>query len=219
VKKIKTDIKSSRTIPNGQQKFSSPKSILRRDFLAQLGMVSVTLMLSKSQVFGMQNNSAFSLIEIKDSTVDEDIFEYIRRKTGGFDIKLYKQLVGAANEFKEGDQIAGIAAASENDRIAARLLISNTILSNVLNYPLFQDEQYNLIQKTTVFDKEVINMTFGQLKKFLLESDEDSIKRVMPSLSSDIIALVVKLMTNEELINVRSKVFNTLPNSKIGSKG
>ncbi len=219
MKKIKTDIKNSRTIPNGQHNISSPKSILRRDFLAQLGMVSVTLMLSKSQVFGMQSNSAFSLIEIKDSSVDEDIFEYIRRKTGGFDIKLYKQLVGAANEFKEGDQIAGIAAATENDRLAARLLISNTILSDVLNQPLFQDEQYNLIQNSTAFDKEVINMTFGQLKKFLLESDEDSIKRIMPSLSSDIIALVVKLMSNEELISISSKVFNALPNSKIGSKG
>ncbi len=214
-----SDIKNSRTIPNSQQNVSSPKSILRRDFLAQLGMVSVTLMLSKSQVFGMQSNSAFSLIEIKDSSADEDLFEYIRRKTGGFDIKLYKQLVGAANEFKEGDQIAGIAAATENDRLAARLLISNTILSDFLNQPLFQDEQYNLIQNSTAFDKEVINMTFGQLKKFLLESDEDSIKRIMPSLSSDIIALVVKLMSNEELISISSKVFNALPNSKIGSKG
>jgi ethanolamine ammonia-lyase large subunit len=41
----------------------------------------------------------------------------------------------------------------------------------------------------------------------------------MPSLTSDVIACLVKLMSNEELILVGQKVFNPLPNSKIGSKG
>jgi ethanolamine ammonia-lyase large subunit len=61
--------------------------------------------------------------------------------------------------------------------------------------------------------------TFGQFKSFLLQSSEDEIKGIMPMLTSDIIAFVVKLMSNDELIAVSSKVFNPLPNSKIGSKG
>lgn len=41
----------------------------------------------------------------------------------------------------------------------------------------------------------------------------------MPSLSSDSVACVVKLMTNAELISMGKKIFNPLLNSQIGSKG
>ena len=108
-------------------------SIPRRDFLLQLGMVSISMMLTKSQVFGFPVSSTNPLIDFKPSLNDEDIFTYISRVSGGFDIKLYKQLVGAANEFKEGDEIAGIAAAHEGARKMARELI--VLLSLLLNYP------------------------------------------------------------------------------------
>jgi len=52
-----------------------------------------------------------------------------------------------------------------------------------------------------------------------LSESEESIKEIMPSLSSDVIACLVKLMSNQELIQLSKKVFNPLPNSKIGSKG
>jgi ethanolamine ammonia-lyase large subunit len=85
-------------------------NIPRRDFLLQIGMVSISMMLAKSQVFGLPALPTHRLLDFKDSLNDEDIFTYISRVSGGFDIRLYKQLVGAANEFKEGDEIAGIAA-------------------------------------------------------------------------------------------------------------
>ena len=53
----------------------------------------------------------------------------------------------------------------------------------------------------------------------LEDQDEDEIKQVMPGLSSDAIACVVKLMSNSELIAVGAKVFNPLPGSNIGAKG
>ncbi len=59
----------------------------------------------------------------------------------------------------------------------------------------------------------------GELKDFLLTKGELEIKEIMPALSSDIIACVVKLMTNEELIQVGQKVFNPIPGTQIGSKG
>lgn len=195
------------------------KYIPRRDFLLQIGMVSISMMLTKSQVFGLPAFPTHRLIDFKDSLNDEDIFTYISRISGGFDIRLYKQLVGAANEFKEGDEIAGIAAHDEPARKMARKLIANTLLSDVIENPLFRDEQYDLIHNSTAFDKGIIGMTFGQLKKFLLESDEADIKRIMPSLSSDVIAFVVKLLTNDELVSISSKVFNPLANSNIGAKG
>lgn len=194
-------------------------TIPRQDFLIQLGMVSISMMLTKSKVFGFPVSSTNPLFDFKPSLNDEDIFTYISRVSGGFDLKLYKKLVGAANEFKEGDEIAGIAAPDETARKMARNLIANTLLSDVIEQPLFRDEQYDLIHNTTAFEKDIISMTFGQLKEFLLESDEADIKSIMPSLSSDVIAFVVKLLTNNELVSISSKVFNSLPNSNIGAKG
>ena len=202
-----------------KQHLASSNYVPRRDFLLQLGLVSISMMLTKVHVFGMPAFAKNRLIDFKASLKEEDIFTYIRRITGGFDILLYKQLVGAANEFKEGDEIAGIAAAHEGARKMARELIANTLISDVFEHPLFKDEQYDLIQSTTVHDEKVMGMNFRQLKAFLLESDEAAIKIIMPSLSSDVIALTVKLLTNDELIRISSKVFNPLPNSNIGAKG
>ena len=64
-----------------------------------------------------------------------------------------------------------------------------------------------------------VKATLDDLKNFLLSADEPQIKQVMPGLSSDVIACVVKLMTNDQLIQVGSKVFNPLPGSHIGAKG
>jgi len=54
---------------------------------------------------------------------------------------------------------------------------------------------------------------------YLLKEEEAAIKTILPGLSSDVIAGVVKLMSNKELITIGQKVFNPLPGSKIGSKG
>jgi ethanolamine ammonia-lyase large subunit len=217
MKKNRIDIPKSKTKQTGMETIA--KSVPRRDFFLQIGMASISMILTKTQVFGLPTLPAYPLIDFEDTQNDEDIFKYINRINGEFDVRLYRQLVGAANEFKEGDQIAGISAASEAARKSARELIANTLLSDIFEHPLYRDEQYDLIQNSTVFDKEVMSMNFRQLKKILLESDEDAIKRIMPALSSDIIALVVKLLTNNELIAVSCKVFNPLPNSNIGAKG
>jgi ethanolamine ammonia-lyase large subunit len=198
---------------------SSVKAIPRREFLINLGLVSVSVMLSKNQIVSFSSPSALQPFPIEESVNNEDLFAYIQRVSGKFDLTLYRQLIGAANEFKEGDEIAGIAAPDENSRRIARNLISNTSLIDVFEKSLFQDEQYDLIQSSTVYEKSILNMTFGQLKTFLLESNESDIKLIMPSLTSDIIACVVKLMNNDELISISRKVFNPLPNSNIGAKG
>ncbi|MEZ6074224.1 MAG: ethanolamine ammonia-lyase subunit EutB [Pirellulaceae bacterium] len=50
----------------------------------------------------------------------------MQRNSGQFDERLYKRLLGAANEFKEGDAIVGVSAADENSRARARKLLANT---------------------------------------------------------------------------------------------
>lgn len=149
----------------------------------------------------------------------EDIFAYIQRTMGQPDLTLYRQIVGAANEFKEGDQTLGIAAESQSSRENARTLLANTAIGELKANSLFTDDLYELIVEKTSENTELDTWSIGELKTFLPTQTEAQIKAIMPSLTSDVIACVVKLMDNDELIQVGQKVFNPLPGTQIGSKG
>ena len=150
----------------------------------------------------------------------EDIFAYIERLRGKFSRDLYVKLLGNANEYKEGDQIVGVAASDAFSRSNARTLLANTLLTDIDANPLLSDELHGLILRTTApATRALQGMTVGMLKSALLSWSEDEIHAAKGSLSSDCIACVVKLMSNEELIAIGSKVFNPLPHSHIGAKG
>lgn len=160
-------------------------------------------------------------VTLVDAQTGEDIFQYLNRVQSGFDEKAYRNIIGAANPFKEGDAMLGVAAADDSTRGIARQLLSNTILSKVDDHPITQDRLSQLLQQTEARGAQTTTQirTLGQLKQFLIERDEAAIKTVLPSLSSVVIGCVVKLMSNEELVAVASKIFHPLPNSNIGAKG
>lgn len=166
-----------------------------------------------------KKSSSTKRINIETPLQGEDIFFYIRRIKKKMDLNFYRQIIGAANEFKEGDLILGLVANNEASRLNARTLLSQTKLGDLNQNALYQDGILELIQRTSLQDQSVQNWTMGELKRFVLNESEDSIKEIMPSLTSDVIACLTKLMSNEELILVGQKVFNSLSNSKIGSKG
>lgn len=149
----------------------------------------------------------------------EGIFEYIQRTEGTFQLSLYTAILGAANEFKEGDAIVGVAARDATSRDHARQLLSATRIADIDSHPPHRDELWSFIAPGSTDQLLLENLTIGELKQFLLERDEAAIHAVKSGLSSDVIACVVKLMSREELIAVGSKVFNPLPNSRIGAKG
>lgn len=70
-------------------------------------------------------------IAVPEVAPGEDVFAYIGRVKGGFDQTLYRQLLGTANDFKEGDQAIGVAAADETTRANARPLLANTRLRDL----------------------------------------------------------------------------------------
>ena len=69
---------------------------------------------------------------------DDDVFTYIERASGAFDGALYRQILGAANEFKEGDEIVGVAAFDERSRVNARQLIAQTKIRDLDSHPLLK---------------------------------------------------------------------------------
>jgi ethanolamine ammonia-lyase large subunit len=167
------------------------------------------------------NATTSSGVTLSDGQPGEDVFAYVRRLTGRFDRMLYQQIVGAANEFKEGDQILGVAAADPASRAQARQLLSHTRIGDLDAHPLFEDDLYRRLQQDVNADaaKTVAAWTLGQLRRFLLERSEDECRAIMPGLSSDVIGCLVKLLSNADLTRIGQKVFNPLPGSRIGARG
>ena len=151
----------------------------------------------------------------------EDVFSYLNRVNARFDEVLYRQIIGAANPFKEGDVTIGISAENDAVRDIARQLLSNTHIADLDAHQITSDRLTKLLQQSVRGDVQTKtqHFTLGTLKKFLLNRKEDEIKAILPGLSSEVIGCIVKLMSNEELIAVGSKVFHPLPGSKIGARG
>ncbi|WP_163997508.1 ethanolamine ammonia-lyase subunit EutB [Pyxidicoccus caerfyrddinensis] len=160
-------------------------------------------------------------VSIPEVRAGEDVFAYVQRIKGGFDETLYKQVLGAANAFKEGDALVGVAAADDTSRKNARQLLENTRLVDLGTHPLREDQLHALLVESEdrVAASASQDWTLGRLKQFLLESGEADIHALVPGLGSDVIACVVKLMSDEELIAVGRKVFNPLPGSHVGARG
>lgn len=151
----------------------------------------------------------------------EDLPSYLQRTHGGWDQGAYRGLLGAANEYKEGDEIVGVAAVDENSRRQARELIANTAIEFIDRHPPHRDELWHLIERyrRPVGGGDESPRTLGDLRDFLLTRDAAAIHAIKDGLSSDTIACVVKLLTNQELIAISGKLFNPLPGSRIGAEG
>ncbi len=160
-------------------------------------------------------------VTLLDVQKGEDVFSYVKRVKGGFDQTLYRQVIGAANPYKEGDEAIGVAAGDDASRQNARALLANTKVGDLHDNPLFADDQQRLIWATTDAEKlkQVRGWTMGQLKQFILTSSEPEIKAMMVGLNSDVIACVTKICSNDELIAIGRKVFNPLPGRMIGARG
>ena len=195
--------------------------ISRKKFLNQMGILGTSAFLFQS----CELNSSSRLTQRSTPPIilkpenNQDIFAYIKEVNGEFDLTLYRQIIGAANEFKEGDQTLGVAAESPSSRENARTLLAHTKIKDLRENSLFKDEIYDLIDQGTPNNEQVNSWTIGELKDFLLSKSEEEIHPILPNLSSDVIACVVKLMSNKELIQVGQKVFNPIPGTQIGSKG
>jgi len=166
-------------------------------------------------MLGLTQRATGALLE------ERDLFTFIRERRGRFDIALYRRLLGCASAFKEGDAGIGVAAADDDERAMARALLGNTTIGELTAHPVHVDDISRFADSAVDADirHELAPWTMTRLRRFLLDADEPQIRAIMPGLASDIIAHVVKLMSDDELITVARKVFNPLPGSTIGARG
>src|SRR5260221_10149853 len=93
-----------------------------------------------------------------------------------------RELLAKANEEKSGDGLAGIAARSERERVAAKFALAGVCLSEIVATPLVDDEVTRRqieSHDTTVF-AEIRSMSVGELRQFLVgdATDESTLQRL-----------------------------------------
>ena len=132
-----------------------------------------------------------------------------------------------ANEEKSGDKLAGIAAESAEERVAAKAVLSHITLQDLRNNPAVpyeEDEVTRIIQDDVneAIYNEIKGWTVGELREWILDTQTtgDMIKRVSRGLTSEMVAAVCKLMSNLDLVYGAKKIRITAHcNTTIGLPG
>ncbi len=146
-------------------------------------------------------------------------------KTYGF--RQVKEVLAKANEEKSGDRLAGVAAESAEERVAAKVVLSELLLSDLRENPVVpyeEDEVTRIIQDdlNEPIYNTIRNWTVSDLREWILSESttNEDIRRISRGLSSEMIAAVAKLMSNLDLILAAKKITVTAHcNTTIGLPG
>ncbi|MEK6321270.1 MAG: ethanolamine ammonia-lyase subunit EutB [Acidobacteriota bacterium] len=127
------------------------------------------------------------------------------------------QTFALANEFKEGDLLVG-GTTDEQVRNEAREAIASVRLGEIAKGPFVEDQVSDALGRAidSQLSNELSHLTVGELKQKLLAADAATwARRYRDGLTSEAIAAVAKLMTNDELGSVSRSLFNPLPGDGI----
>jgi ethanolamine ammonia-lyase large subunit len=138
-----------------------------------------------------------------------------------------RELLAKANEEKSGDHLAGVAATSERERVAAKHALADLPLIDLLNNPVIpseNDEVTRLILEShdaSAFAR-IRSMTVGTFREFILsdQTREADLKSLKWGVTPEMAAAVAKLMSNKDLVFAASKIRNvTRCRNTMGERG
>lgn len=144
-----------------------------------------------------------------------------------YQFKDLKDVLAKANEEKSGDILAGIAAESAEERVAAKIVLSHITLEDLRNNPVVpyeSDEVTRIIQDDVnePIYNSIKKWTVAELREWILDENttEADIKKVSRGLTSEMVAAVAKLMSNLDLVYGAAKIRITAHcNTTIGKRG
>ncbi|WFU30520.1 ethanolamine ammonia-lyase subunit EutB [Bradyrhizobium brasilense] len=121
-------------------------------------------------------------------------------------------LLAKASPPRSGDRLAGIAADSAEEMIAARLALANVPLKQFLDEPVipYEDDEVTRL----ILDSHdvagflpVSSLTVGGFRDWLLSdaASGEAIKKISRGITPEMVAAVSKLMRNQDLILVAKK--------------
>jgi ethanolamine ammonia-lyase large subunit len=126
-----------------------------------------------------------------------------------------REIFAKANEEKSGDQLAGLAARSDRERIAAKRKLADLSLAEIVQQPLIdpdEDDVSRLLLET--FDQEAFgsirSMALGRFREYILgdETSEAELKAIQRAIIPEIAAALAKIMSNKDLVLAAAKFRN-----------
>jgi len=138
-----------------------------------------------------------------------------------------RDLLAKANEEKSGDQLAGLAARSERERVAAKRKLADLSLGEIVRQPLIDpshDEVSRLLLESYNTDRfqRIQSMTVGEFREIILDdaTSEEQLKHLQWAIVPEIAAAVAKIMSNKDLILAAAKIRNvTHCRNTMGERG
>ena len=123
-----------------------------------------------------------------------------------------KDLLAKATPLRSGDLLAGLAAATDEERVVAQMALAELPLSRLLTdvvVPYEDDEVTRLIidgHDAAAF-APISHLTVGDFRNWLLGDDVDStvLSAVAPGITPEMAAAACKIMRNQDLILVAQK--------------
>jgi ethanolamine ammonia-lyase large subunit len=123
-----------------------------------------------------------------------------------------KMLLAKATPARSGDVLAGIAAGSAQERVAAQMALADTRLTDFLSsavIPYESDEVTRLIVDThdMAAFASIAHLTVGGFRDWLLSdaAHAESLARLAPGITPEMAAAVTKIMRVQDLITVGAK--------------
>ena len=130
-----------------------------------------------------------------------------------YEFKSLKEVLAKANEFRSGDELAGVSALTAEERVAAKAVLAEVKLSDLRNNPVvpYEEDEVTRIIQDDVNEKiyeEIKNWTVSELREWILDLKTDGamIHRISKGLTSEMVAAVAKLMGNMDLVAAASKI-------------
>lgn len=144
-----------------------------------------------------------------------------------YEFSSVKEVLAKANEEKSGDKLAGVAASSTKERVAAKEVLAELTLEDLKNNPVvaYEDDEVTRIihddLNETVYE-EVKGWTVRELREWILSdtTTNNDIKRISRGLTAEMIAGVTKIMSNLDLVYGAKKIqVKAHCNTTIGEEG
>jgi ethanolamine ammonia-lyase large subunit len=135
-----------------------------------------------------------------------------------------RELLAKANEEKSGDQLAGIAARDERERVAAKLALADIRLDEITGQSLVEDAVTDAVSAPgdAAQFARIASMAVGELREYVLEPAfaEDWAGGLAAAITPEIAAACAKLMGNLDLM-VAAKPLRTVTRCRgtIGEAG
>ncbi|PVZ72638.1 ethanolamine ammonia-lyase subunit EutB [Pelagibaculum spongiae] len=138
-----------------------------------------------------------------------------------------KEVLAKANEIRSGDILAGVAAESITEMVAAKEVLSRMTVADLRNNPVVP---YEIDDVTRIIQDDINeriyagmkNWSVSELREWILDFDTtgEMLLRASRGLTSEVIAAVCKLMTNADLIYSANKIeVLATCNTTIGKRG